>query len=31
MTQLYDCRDAFNQKLREFASEDRRIVAVLND
>jgi transketolase len=31
MTQLYDCRDAFNQKLRELASEDRRIVAVVND
>ncbi len=31
MTQLYDCRDAFNEKLRELASEDRRIVAVVND
>ncbi len=31
MTQLYDCRDAFNAKLRELASEDRRIVAVVND
>jgi transketolase len=31
MTQLYDCRDAFNEKLRELASEDLRIVAVVND
>src|SRR5215468_3853005 len=31
MTQLYDCRDAFNEKLRELASEDQRIVAVVND
>ena len=31
MTQLYDYRDAFNEKLRELASEDRRIVAVVND
>src|SRR5437879_13720543 len=31
MTQLYDCRDAFENKLRELASEDRRIVAVVND
>src|SRR5215510_5520438 len=31
MTQLYDCRDAFNEKLRELASEDPRIVAVVND
>jgi transketolase len=31
MTQLYDCRDAFNDKLRELASEDLRIVAVVND
>ena len=31
MTQLFDCRDAFNEKLRELASEDRRIVAVVND
>jgi transketolase len=31
MTQLYDCRDAFNETLRELASEDRRIVAVVND
>src|SRR3712207_4314320 len=31
MTRLFDCRDAFNEKLRELASEDRRIVAVVND
>ena len=31
MTQLYDCRDAFENKLRELASEDQRIVAVVND
>lgn len=31
MTQLYDCRDAFENKLRELASEDHRIVAVVND
>ena len=31
MTQLYDCRDAFETKLRELASEDHRIVAVVND
>jgi transketolase len=31
MRQLYDCRDAFNEKLRELASEDRRIVTVVND
>jgi transketolase len=31
MTQLYDCRDAFENKLREQASEDQRIVAVVND
>jgi transketolase len=31
MSELYDCRDAFNEKLRELASEDRRIVAVVND
>jgi transketolase len=31
MTQLYDCRDAFETKLRELASEDQRIVAVVND
>src|SRR5690349_21315362 len=31
MTELYDCRDAFENKLRELASEDQRIVAVVND
>src|SRR5947199_678690 len=31
MTQLYDCRDTFENKLRELASEDQRIVAVVND
>ena len=31
MTQLYDCRDAFENRLRELASEDQRIVAVVND
>jgi transketolase len=31
MTQLYDCRDAFENKLRELASQDHRIVAVVND
>src|SRR6476469_1019426 len=31
MTQLYDCRDAFENKLRELASHDQRIVAVVND
>ena len=31
MTQLYDCRDAFENKLRELASLDQRIVAVVND
>jgi transketolase len=30
-TQLYDCRDAFENKLRELASQDQRIVAVVND
>ncbi|MEO8285287.1 MAG: transketolase family protein [Chloroflexota bacterium] len=30
-TQLYDCRDAFENKLRELASHDHRIVAVVND
>ena len=29
--QLYDCRDAFENKLRELASQDQRIVAVVND
>jgi transketolase len=28
---LYDCRDAFENKLRELASEDHRIVVVVND
>lgn len=31
MTQLYDCRDAFENTLRELASFDQRIVAVVND
>jgi transketolase len=31
VTQLYDCRDAFENKLRELAAEDQRIVAVVND
>jgi transketolase len=31
MTQLYDCRDAFNEKLGELASLDPRIVTVVND
>ena len=31
MTQLYDCRDAFENKLRELTSQDQRIVAVVND
>jgi transketolase len=31
MTQLYDCRDAFENKLRELAAEESRIVAVVND
>jgi transketolase len=31
MTPLYDCRDAFENKLRELASQDQRIVAVVND
>jgi transketolase len=31
MTQLYDCRDAFENKLRVLASQDQRIVAVVND
>ena len=31
MTQLYDCRDTFEIKLRDLASEDQRIVAVVND
>lgn len=28
---LYDCRDAFENKLRELAQSDQRIVAVVND
>lgn len=31
MTQLYDCRDAFEDTLRELANQDARIVAVVND
>ncbi len=31
MTELYDCRDAFENKLRELAAEESRIVAVVND
>src|SRR6478672_2579388 len=31
MTKLYDCRDAFENKLRDLASEDQLIVAVVND
>src|SRR3954471_7708163 len=31
MTQLYDCRDAFNEKLLELAHNDMRIVTVVND
>jgi len=31
MIQLYDCRDAFENTLRELASLDQRIVAVVND
>jgi transketolase len=31
MTRLYDCRDAFENTLRELASQDPRIVAVVND
>jgi transketolase len=31
MTQLYDCRDAFEDTLRELAGQDPRIVAVVND
>src|SRR3954454_23298168 len=29
--ELYDCRDAFENKLRELAAHDHRIVAVVND
>src|SRR5947209_16781114 len=31
MTQLYDCRDAFETKLHELETQDQRIVAVVND
>ncbi len=31
MTRLYDCRDAFEDTLREMAEQDPRIVAVVND
>lgn len=31
MTQLYDCRDAFETRLRDLATQDVRIVAVVND
>lgn len=31
MTQLFDCRDAFNEKLLELAHSDKRIVTVVND
>ena len=31
MKEFYDCRDAFENKLRELAAEDQRIVAVVND
>jgi transketolase len=31
MTRLYDCRDAFEDTLRELAGQDPRIVAVVND
>jgi transketolase len=31
MSGLYDCRDAFENKLRELAAQDPRIVAVVND
>lgn len=31
MTHLYDCRDAFENTLRELASQNQRIVAVVND
>src|SRR6476646_3748878 len=31
MTKLYDCRDAFNEKLLELAHHDQRIVTVVND
>ena len=31
MTRLYDCRDAFEDTLRELADQDPRIVTVVND
>jgi transketolase len=31
MSKLYDCRDAFNEKLLELAHNDKRIVTVVND
>ncbi|MBO0778079.1 MAG: transketolase family protein [Ktedonobacteraceae bacterium] len=31
MTQRYDCRDAFEDTLRELAGQDARIVAIVND
>lgn len=31
MTKLFDCRDAFNEKLLELAHQDTRIVTVVND
>lgn len=31
MTHLYDCRDAFEETLRDLAGKDQRIVAVVND
>jgi transketolase len=31
MTEVYDCRDAFEDKLRELAAQNPRIVAVVND
>ncbi|GLV54123.1 transketolase [Dictyobacter sp. S3.2.2.5] len=31
MTQLYDCRDAFEETLRTLAEQDERIVTVVND
>lgn len=31
MTRLYDCRDAFEERLRALAEQDERIVAVAND
>ncbi|GHO99116.1 transketolase [Reticulibacter mediterranei] len=31
MSELYDCRDSFEDTLRELAAQDKRIVAVVND